>query len=158
VINMAHGEMLMVGAYTAYLGEDAHYLGLNLYCAIPIAFVVVGLLGYIVEMGLIRFLYVRLLDTLLVTCGVVLILQQGVKVALGPDLKPLSKPLALESSWAVGDLTFPVYRVFIIAVTGLCLLLVYLWFYRTPFGLQIRAVTQNRSMASALGISTRRVD
>lgn len=179
VINMAHGEMLMVGAYVAFVVEDPQAiptvvrnvgrmlgcdwqtdfgLHLSLFYAIPIAFVVVGFLGYLLEWGLIRFLYGRPLDTLLATWGVGLILQQGVKKLFGPDLKPLSLPFILESSWGVGGLTFPIYRVFIIGITALCLLLVYLWFFKTPFGLQVRAVTQNRPTASALGISTRRVD
>src|SRR5438477_8381037 len=131
VINMAHGEMLMVGAYTAYVVEDPQYLGLNLYWAIPISFLVVALLGYIVEVGLIRFLYGRPLDTLLATWGVGLVLQQGVKVILGPDLKPLSTPTALAGSWAVGDITFPVYRIFISIFTLFCIVLIYLWFFRT---------------------------
>src|SRR5205823_1444068 len=137
VINMAHGEMLMLGAYTAFAVEDpqaipilirnlgrltgldlhlAQGLHLNLFWAIPIAFLVTGLVGYFLEVGLIRFLYGRPLDTLLATWGVALILQQAVKFLFGPDLKPLSVPHVLEHSWEIGGLTFPIYRVFIVAV------------------------------------------
>src|SRR5207249_11552691 len=122
------------------------------------AFVGVAFVGYIMEVGLIRFLYGRPLDTLLATWGVSLILQQAVLLLFEADLKPVHLPRVLEGTWEVGGIPISVYRVFIVFVTLLCLLAVYLWFYRTSFGLKIRAVTQNRSMASALGISTRRVD
>lgn len=190
VINMAHGEMLMLGAYTAYVVTDPHYLprlaeallnglGLHdwlgrlvgasepvpwltrnfgLFYAIPLAFLVVGAVGYLLEVSLIRFLYGRPLDTLLATWGVSLILQQAVRMVFGPDLKPLSLPDPLRHSIEMGELTFPVYRLFVMLVTLVCLGGVYLLFYRTSFGLKVRAVTQNRPMAAALGISTRRVD
>jgi urea transport system permease protein len=199
VINMAHGEMLMLGAYTAYvctaptalptmlqnlglnldnlIGKFAddpkiHFFrdhlyartgyGLNLYWAIPISFVVVGLVGYLLEVCLIRFLYGRPLDTLLATWGVGLIFQQGTRLLFGADLKPLDLPETMRHSWTVPwhgqELTFPYYRWFILGFTALCLLIVYVWFFKTPSGLKIRAVTQNRPMAAAMGISTRRVD
>jgi urea transport system permease protein len=158
VINMAHGEMLMLGAYTAYVVTDPKYFGLNIFVAIPASFFVVGLIGYLLEVGLIRFLYGRPLDTLLATWGVGLIVQQVILLYFGTDLKPMSVPESLQGHFQIGDVSLPVYRLFIVAVTGLCLLLVYLWFYKTRFGLQIRAVVQNRPMAAALGISTRRVD
>ncbi len=158
VINMAHGEMLMLGAYTAYVVTSPAYLGLSLFVAIPVAFLVLGLVGYLMEVCLIRFLYGRPLDTLLATWGVGLILQQIVNLTFGPNLVAPRMPSMLTGNWAVGELAIPVYRVFLVGVTVLCLLAIYLWFYQTSFGLQIRAVVQNRAMASALGISTRRVD
>jgi urea transport system permease protein len=177
VINMAHGEMIMLGAYTAYCVTDPSFFGLSLYYfeldpgfgpwvwrisasywAIPIAFVVVGLFGYLLEGGLIRFLYGRPLDTLLATWGVGLILQQAVRLSFGAEGKPLEQPVELRGALPMGDVTFPYYRILILGVSLLCVTAVYLCFYRTRLGLQIRAVTQNRAMASALGISTRRVD
>jgi urea transport system permease protein len=158
VINMAHGEMLMLGAYTAYVVTDPAYLGQSFFWAIPASFVVVGLVGYLLEVGLIRFLYGRPLDTLLATWGVSLILQQSILLAFGADLKPMHVPAVVDGNWLLGAVAVPKYRVFIVLVTFLCLLTVYLLFYRTPFGLKVRAVTQNRPMAAALGISTRRVD
>jgi urea transport system permease protein len=192
VINMAHGEMLMLGAYTGYVvtdpqglpkmvsglagasglngvlgwlfGEEAYSLhiqtslSLNLYYAIPIAFIVVGLVGYLLEVGLIRFLYGRPLDTLLATWGVGLMLQQIVRLVFGPDLKPLSWPTALRENWVLGGASIPCNRLFIIGIACVALIAVYLGFFRTPFGLKVRAVTQNRAMASATGISTRQVD
>jgi urea transport system permease protein len=179
VINMAHGEMLMLGAYTAYVVESpqaipilVHNLGelcgqnwqtdfaleWSLFAAIPLAFLLVGTVGYLLEISLIRFLYARPLDTLLATWGVSLILQQTVKTLFGADLKPMHLPEVLEGNWQVAGVSLSIYRVFILAVTALCLLGVYCLFYKTPFGLQVRAVTQNRPMASAMGISTRKVD
>src|SRR5579871_2357750 len=89
VINMAHGDLMMLGAYTALVVTDSHYLGLNLFVAIPASFLVVAFVGYLLEVGLIRFLYGRPLDTLLATWGVGMILQQIVLLTFGADLKPM---------------------------------------------------------------------
>jgi urea transport system permease protein len=110
------------------------------------------------EVCLIRFLYGRPLDTLLATWGVGMILQQAVFLLFGPNIEPMQMPKALQGGLELGGLTIPTFRFFIVGVTLLCLLLIYLWFYRTTFGLKVRAVVQNRAMASALGVSTRRVD
>jgi urea transport system permease protein len=175
VINMAHGEMLTLGAYTAFVVTDPDLLPawinnlfeswgldwqveLNLFHAIPIAFLVVGFVGYLTEVFLIRYLYGRPLDTLLATWGLGLVVQQSVNLIFGANLKAVEQPKVLVGNWQVGELAIPYYRIFIVGFTLLCLLLVYLWFYRTSSGLKIRAVVQNRSMAWALGISTRRVD
>ena len=159
VINMAHGEMMMLGAYTAVaITDPLYHIGLNLYVAIPASFLVVAFVGYLLEVSLIRFLYDRPLDTLLATWGVGMILQQVVLLRFGANLQPMHLPEELQGGWAVGGLTIPVYRAFIVGVTLLCLLAVYLWFFKTSFGLKIRAVVQNRPMAAALGINTRWVD
>jgi urea transport system permease protein len=158
VINMAHGDMLMLGAYTAFIVTDPGYLGLSLFVAIPISFLTVAFVGYLLEVCLIRFLYGRPLDTLLATWGVGMIIQQAILLKFGTDRQPMHPPEILAGSWTVSGVTIPTYRLFIVGVTALCLLAVYVWFYWTSFGLKIRAVVQNRAMASALGISTRRVD
>lgn len=173
VINMAHGEMLMLGAYTAHVvssslprwlqrqgldGFGTHLHEYGLYYSIPISFMVVGFVGYLLEVGLIRFLYGRPLDTLLATWGVSLIIQQVVNLTFGANLQDTHLPKELQGIVPIGDLNLPVYRIFIVGITALCLFAVYWWFYKTSFGLRIRAVVQNRPMASALGISTRRVD
>src|SRR5438552_868022 len=172
VINMAHGDMLMLGAYTGFVVSAPHdlhfnlfwaipisyHLQLNLFWAIPISFLVVGLVGYLMEVCLIRFLYGRPLDTLLATWGVGMILQETVKLVFGANLQEIHLPEALRGHVQFGEVSIPSYRIFTVGVTLLCLLLVYLWFYRTSFGLKVRAVVQNRPMAAALGISTRRVD
>jgi urea transport system permease protein len=181
VINMAHGDMLMLGAYTAYVvqvffprvangilqpifGADfsvQDHADLNIYIAIPVSFVVVGLFGYLLEVCLIRFLYGRPLDTLLATWGVSMIVQQTALIvshAFGADRAAMQMPEGLKESWEILGVNIPVYRIFIVGVTAFCLAGVYVWFFRTTFGLKIRAVVQNRAMASAVGISTRRVD
>jgi urea transport system permease protein len=175
VINMAHGEMLMLGAYTAFVVTDPHWLPhwfhetlasygyetsfqFNLFLAIPVAFLVVGFIGYLMEICLIRYLYGRPLDTLLATWGVGLILQQLVNLKFGANLQPMHLPENLQGNWQIGEIAIPHYRLFIFAVALLCLLVVYVWFFKTSSGLKIRAVVQNRPMAAALGISTRRVD
>jgi urea transport system permease protein len=156
VINMAHGDMVMLGAYTGYV--LAKYWDLNLFTAIPLAFLLVGLVGFLLEACLTRFLYKRPLDTLLATWGVGLVLQQAVRIAIGPDLHQLSLPSYLNYSWEMHGITFPIYRVFIVVVTALFLGALYFCFFKTSFGLKVRAVTQNRPMAAALGISTRQID
>jgi urea transport system permease protein len=183
---MAHGEMLMLGAYTAFVVTDPHWLPawvnktldswgyetsfqFNLFLAIPVAFLVVGFIGYLMEVCLIRFLYGRPLDTLLATWGVGLILQQLVNLKFGANLQPMHLPEIFQPERIVdgekvanilriGEIAIPYYRLFIFGVAILCLLIVYLWFFKTSSGLKIRAVVQNRPMAAALGISTRRVD
>ncbi len=158
VINMAHGEMLMLGAYTAIVVTNDRYLGLSFYWAIPLSFLTVAFVGYLLEICLIRFLYGRPLDTLLATWGVGMILQQIVKLTFGSKLEAVKIPEALDGNLALGSVTLSTYRLFIAGITGMCLLAVYLLFYRSRFGLQVRAVVQNRQMAAALGISTRRID
>jgi urea transport system permease protein len=179
VINMAHGDMLMLGAYTGFVLTDdealprlGRVLGgiiredwdipygftLNTYTALPLVFLIVAFFGYLLEVTLIRHLYGRPLDTLLATWGVGLILKKTVSFLFGPDLKPLELPPEMGEHLEVGDMAFPVYRVFILGLACLAILLVYVWFYQTRFGLRMRAVVQNRPMAAALGISTRRVD
>jgi urea transport system permease protein len=178
VINMAHGDMMMLGAYTAFVVTDPHWLpaflnhigamigfewhiSFNIFAAIPASFLVVGLIGYLLEISLIRFLYGRPLDTLLATWGVGLIFQQSVNLTFGADLKSMELPDMLQGTPEFLEGTafaIPTLRLFIVAVTVFCLLAVYWWFFRTTSGLKIRAVVQNRPMASALGVSTRRVD
>lgn len=165
VINMAHGDFMMLGAYTALIMTDERYLGLNLFAAIPASFLVVAFIGFLLETTVIRFLYGRPLDSLLATWGVGMILQQIINLSFGANLQPMHLPEVLEKGtrlWgkagSADEVVIGRYRIFIVGVTLLCLLAVYLWFFRTSFGLKIRAVVQNRQMASALGISTRRVD
>jgi urea transport system permease protein len=178
VINMAHGEMMTLGAYTAVVVTDDQRLpawihsfaanfgldwnvSFNIFVAIPLAFLIVGAIGFLLEITLIRYLYGRPLDTLLATWGVGLIIQQTVNLVFGANLQPTKLPEILEGTpTIVQDTPFaiPTLRLFIFGVTFACLLAVYVWFFKTTSGLKIRAVVQNRSMASALGVSTRRVD
>ena len=164
VINMAHGEMVMLGAYTTFVVQEwirAHNPALfdySLFIAIPLAFVVTGFIGIIIERTIIRYLYGRPLETLLATFGLSLMLQQAVRSIFGANNREVGAPTFMSGSFDFGALAITSGRmwiiVFAIAVfVGLLLLL-----RATPFGLRMRAVTQNRRMASAMGIDTNRID
>jgi urea transport system permease protein len=164
VINMAHGEMVMLGAYTTYVVQDiirTSYPGLfdmSLFIAVPLAFVVAGLIGILIERTVIRFLYGRPLETLLATWGISLILQQAVRTAFGPTNKEVGNPSWMSGAFELGGLTITYNRMWIIVFTiavfvGLLGLLRY-----TRLGLEMRAVTQNRQMAASMGIRTARID
>ena len=166
VINMAHGELIMVGAYAAYVMqgwfEDAiGASGIDLYLpfALLVAFVVAALLGIVLERLLIRHLYGRPLDTLLATWGVSLVLQQAARSIFGAPNVQVISPGWLKGGIAVTDsLTLPYSRLFIIALGFICLAAVFAYLFRTSQGRRVRAVMQDREMAGALGVSTTRVD
>lgn len=164
VINMAHGEMVMLGAYTTFVVQNvirASFPGLfdwSLVIALPLAFLVAALVGLAIERGVIRFLYGRPLETLLATWGVSLILQQAVRTIFGPSNREVGNPSWMSGSFDVGQLVITWNRlwilVFALAVFGVLLYVM----KRTPWGLQMRAVTANRRMASSMGIRTPWVD
>jgi urea transport system permease protein len=156
VINMAHGEFIMVGAYTAAVVGQ---LGGNTFIAIPVAFVVVGLLGLLIERSIIQWIYDRPLETLLATWGVGIILQTVMKLIFGPELYYAGAPRILNGGvHLIGRLPFPYYRLFLIIVAALMLALVFFVIFKTNFGLKVRAVRRNRAMSGCLGIDTARVD
>jgi len=161
VINMAHGEMMMLGAYTTYLIQQVmpNNIGMSLIVAIPAAFLVAGLFGIAIERGVIRHLYGRPLETLLATFGISLLLQQMVRTLISAQNVAVVTP-----SWLSGSLVFnPSFAItynriyiFFFALIVFALLLAIL--KKTSLGLQVRAVAQNRSMATAMGIKTKWVD
>lgn len=156
VINMAHGEFLMVGAYVAAVVGQ---LGGNTFIAIPVAFVLVGLMGLLIERSIIQWIYERPLDTLLATWGVAIALQVIVKMIFGPELYYVGAPKILDGGFPViGILPFPWYRLFLIILAIAMLIATYLLIFKTDFGLKVRAVRRNRSMAECIGINTARVD
>ncbi len=164
VINMAHGEMVMLGAYTTFVvqefirGHAPWLFDWSLAIALPLAFLVAGAVGVVIERGIIRFLYGRPLETLLATWGLSLILQQAVRTIFGPNNRQVGNPSWMSGAVDIGNLTITYNRMWIIvfSIGVFCLLLAVLRF--TTFGLQMRAVTQNRAMASAMGIRTPWVD
>ncbi|GAB4258858.1 inner-membrane translocator [Thermincola ferriacetica] len=166
VINMAHGELIMIGAYVAYVTQlvFSRYLpkelfGLYFIVAIPLAFAVTGLLGLLLENVLIRFLYGRPLDSLLATWGVSMILQQLARNIFGAPNVDVVSPQWLNGGLQVtAGLQLPYKRLFIIGLVLICVAGIYLFFYRSGYGRKIRAVMQNRNMASCLGVPTRKVD
>jgi urea transport system permease protein len=164
VINMAHGEMLMLGSYTAYVVQEffaAHVPGqldYFFFAALPLSLVVVGAVGLCLEQGLLRFLYGRPLESLLVTWGIGLILQQGVRLSLG-DQTSVNPPTWFRGGWeAMPGLVLPYSRLFIVALSMLSVVAVYWLLYHSPAGLKIRAVMQNRDIACCMGITARRID
>ena len=156
VINMAHGEFIMVGAYTAAVVGQ---LGGNTFIAIPVAFLVVALLGLLVERSIIQWIYERPLETLLATWGVGIILQVVMKLIFGPELYYVGAPKILDGGFRViGLLPFPWYRLFLIILAIALMIITYLVLYKTNLGLKVRAVRRNRTMSGCLGIDTARVD
>ncbi|MBK8174707.1 MAG: urea ABC transporter permease subunit UrtB [Rhodospirillales bacterium] len=165
VINMAHGEMVMLGAYTTFVVQDLFRtyapgaLDYALLVAVPSAFVVTGLVGIAVERSIIRFLYGRPLETLLATWGLSLILQQVVRTVFGPSNREVSNPSWMSGAVdLVGGLTLTYNRIWIIVFSLVVFALLMLLIRGSAFGLQMRAVTQNRRMAAAMGIRTGAVD
>ena len=155
VINMAHGEFIMLGAYTSYALQSS--LGLPFLLCLPASFVVVALVGLIIERGLIRYLYNRPLDTLLATWGVSLVLMQGVRLIFGSDPKYIAVPEIFQSNVEVGFASLSVFRLVVLAITALIVAATAWLFYRTRFGMQVRAVMQNKEMAASFGINADRV-
>lgn len=161
VINMAHGELIMLGAYTTYFIQQLFpaYINYSLIFAIPAAFVVSGLVGILIERTVIRHLYGRALETLLATFGISLILQQAVRTFVSPQNVAVINPSWMTGSWLVNPaLSLTLNRLIIIGFCLFVFAVLLLIFTRTGFGLQMRAVVQNRQMARAMGIRSARVD
>ncbi|HEX6115012.1 MAG TPA: urea ABC transporter permease subunit UrtB [Geminicoccaceae bacterium] len=156
VINMAHGELIMVGAYVAAVVGQ---LGGNTFLAIPAAFVVVGLIGLAIERSIIQWIYNRPLETLLATWGVGIVLQVVVKLIFGSELYYVGAPKVLDGGFRViGLLPFPYYRLFLIVLAALMMAATFYVIFKTDFGLKVRAVRRNRAIAGCLGIDTAKVD
>ncbi len=165
VINMAHGELIMVGAYATYLVQNLfrNYLpsafDWYLLAAVPIAFMVAAAVGMILERTVIRFLYGRPLETLLATWGISLMLIQGVRTLFGAQNVQVENPVWMSGGVTLmSNVVLPYSRIVIIAFAAFVLLLVWLALTRTRLGLFVRGVTQNRSIASCMGINTARID
>lgn len=166
VINMAHGELIMIGAYAAYVMQNLFQsympkgaFGWYFAAAIPFSFAVSFLVGLLLESTLIRFLYGRPLDSLLATWGVGLMLQQLARTIFGAPNVGVTSPSWLDGGATIlGDVVLPYKRLFIIGLVAAVLLVMYLYINRSHAGRRMRAVMQNRDMAACLGISTRRVD
>ena len=164
VINMAHGEMVMLGAYTTFLvqevirGSAPWLFDYSLAIAIPLAFLVAGLVGIAIERGVIRFLYGRPLETLLATWGISLILQQAVRTSFGPTNREVGAPHFMSGAFELGGLTITWNRLWIIVFAAIIFALLLAALRFTTLGLHMRAVTQNRRMSSAMAIATGRID
>ena len=168
VINMAHGELVMVGAYTAVMVRI--HFGLDIFYAIPAAFLMAALVGLIIERLVVRNLYGRLLDTLLATWGVGILVQQAVRLefgltffdihieGLGVGLQRVDIPDILRETIQLGDIVIQPYRTFIILLTVALVVLTWLLLYRTSHGTKVRAIMRNPDIAAACGIDVKRVN
>jgi urea transport system permease protein len=168
VINMAHGDLVMVGAYTTVMSSV--WLHLGFFAAIPVAFVVTALIGLAIERYIVRYLYGRLLDTLLATWGVAILLQQAVRLefgasffgrhieGLGTGLQKVSVPEWMQGTFSVAGADINIYRTMIIVVALSLTALTWVLMYRTPVGMQLRAITRNPKMAAACGIDVDRMN
>nr|WP_246553949.1 urea ABC transporter permease subunit UrtB [Bradyrhizobium ottawaense] len=164
VINMAHGEMVMIGAYTTFAVQEVirtRYPGLfdySLLIAVPLAFVVAGAIGVLIERSIIRFLYGRPLETLLATWGLSLVLQQAVRTMFGPTNREVGNPSWMSGAFELGQITITYNRLWILVFTLAVFAILLAMLRYTALGLEMRAVTQNRRMAASMGIATSRVD
>ncbi|EKF43011.1 urea ABC transporter permease UrtB [Nitratireductor indicus C115] len=164
VINMAHGEIVMLGAYTTFVVQEVirnNFPGLfdySLAIALPLAFLVTGAVGVAIERGIIRWLYGRPLETLLATWGLSLILQQTVRTIFGPNNREVGNPSWMSGAFDLWGLSITWNRLWIVIFAMIVFAVLLAVLNRTPLGLQMRAVTQNRRMASSMGIRTPWVD
>jgi urea transport system permease protein len=164
VINMAHGEMVMIGAYVTFAVQqlirtyNPALFDYSLFIAVPLAFLGAGALGIVIERSIIRFLYGRPLETLLATWGLSLILQQAVRTMFGPTNREVGNPSWMSGAFELGELTITYNRMWIIVFTGIVFIALLAMLRFTRLGLEMRAVTQNRAMAAAVGIRTARID
>ncbi|CTQ60683.1 urea ABC transporter permease subunit UrtB [Roseibium album] len=164
VINMAHGEMVMIGAYTTFVVQEIirtsapGLFDYSLFIALPLAFLTAGLIGIAIERGVIRWLYGRPLETLLATWGISLILQQAVRSVFGPTNREVGNPDWMSGAFELGQMTITFNRMWIVVFALLVFAGLMLVLKKTPFGLYTRAVTQNRRMAASMGIRTPWID
>jgi urea transport system permease protein len=164
IINMAHGEMVMLGAYTTFVVQEVirtRYPALfdySLLIAVPLAFLVAGAIGVLIERSIIRFLYGRPLETLLATWGLSLVLQQAVRTAFGPTNREVGNPSWMSGAFDLGQITITYNRLWILCFTLAVFAILLAMLRYTALGLEMRAVTQNRRMAASMGIATSRVD
>ena len=164
VINLAHGEMLMIGAYATYVTQQLfvnylpNYFDLYVLAAIPMAFLSSAIIGVVLERSVIRWLYGRPLETLLATWGISLFLIQLVRQIFGAQNVEVSNPTWLSGGVEVWNIVMPLNRIAIIVFAALVLIGIWLLISQTRLGLFIRSVTQNRSMAACVGVNTAKVD
>lgn len=166
IINMSHGEFVMVGAYTTYCIQQLFiaflpptWIDIAFFVSLPISFFSSALVGLIIERLIIRHLYNRPLESLLATWGISLILIQVARNIFG-DLTSIKTPVILSGGFEIieGQLILPYNRLFIMLVSVVILILVYILFQKTRLGIQIRSVTQNRNISACVGISTQKID
>ncbi|WP_119274657.1 urea ABC transporter permease subunit UrtB [Taklimakanibacter deserti] len=155
VINMAHGEFIMLGAYGAWALKT--FAGISFFPALIIIFIVTALLGAVIERGVIRYLYKRPIDTILATWGIGVMLQQAVRLMAGGELRYVEMPPSLSATVNILGVDVSGYRVFIIVAGAVLFGLTWLLINKTAVGMQLRAVIQDRSIATAFGINASKI-
>ncbi|MGE0239594.1 MAG: urea ABC transporter permease subunit UrtB [Parvibaculaceae bacterium] len=155
VINMAHGEFIMLGAYGAWALKT--FAGIGLFPALVIIFIATALLGAVIERGVIRYLYKRPIDTILATWGIGVMLQQAVRLLAGGELRYVEMPPSLTGTANILGVDVSAYRVFIIIAGAVLFGLTWLLINKTAVGMQLRAVIQDRSIATAFGINASKI-
>lgn len=155
VINLAHGEFVMLGAYSAWILQK--YLDVGLLEGLILIFLIVGFLGLIVERVVIRYLYDRPLDTILATWGIGIMIQQIIRLTVGGELRYVEMPSLLSNSVSIFGLETSLFRIFILAFAAALFGLTWYLMYKTNIGMKLRAITQNREIASSFGINSDRI-
>lgn len=155
VINLAHGEFVMLGAYATWALQT--YAGLGVVTALPLVFLAVAAVGWIIEKVIVQRLYTRPLDTILATWGIGIILQQAIRLGVGADSRFVRGPDWLSGNVEIGNLVMSNYRLFVIAFSVFILVGTWLLMTRTEFGMKLRAVIQNRGISECYGIEANRV-
>ncbi len=155
VINLAHGEFVMLGAYATWALQT--YAGLGVVTALPLVFLAVAAAGWIIEKVIVQRLYTRPLDTILATWGIGIILQQAIRLGVGPESRFVRSPQWLTGNIEIGELVMSNYRLFVIAFSIFVLVATWLLMTRTEFGMKLRAVIQNRGISECYGIEAKKV-
>lgn len=155
VINLAHGEFVMIGAYTAWALQT--YVGIGLIESLVVIFFTVALFGWVIEKVVIRHLYRRPLDTILATWGIGVMAQQAIRLTVGGELRYVQMPPAMSSSVSILGIEISAFRVFILAISVAIFGFTWFLMYRTSLGMKLRAITQDREIASCFGIKSKRI-
>ncbi len=155
VINLAHGEFVMLGAYATWALQT--YAGIGILPALPLVFIAVAAAGWIIEKVVVQNLYHRPLDTILATWGIGIILQQAVRLGVGAESRFVKGPDLLSGNTEIGSLIMSNYRIFVIAFSAAVLYGTWLLMTRTEFGMKLRAVIQNRRISECYGIEAKRI-
>lgn len=155
VINLAHGEFVMLGAYVTWAIQT--YLGIGLLMALPVVFMVIAMVGWLIERTVVQRLYKRPLDTILATWGIGIVLQQLVRMGIGPESRFIAGPSFLEGNLTVGNVVMSNYRIFVVMFSIGVLVGTFLLLTRTEFGKKLRAVIQNREISECYGIRAEKI-
>ncbi|EWH03736.1 urea ABC transporter permease subunit UrtB [Halomonas sp. BC04] len=155
VINLAHGEFVMIGAYTAWYLQTS--LGLNILFSLPLVFLVVGLMGLAIERGVVRWLYHRPLDTILATWGIGIVIEQLVRLFLGSTSRYVEGPAILDGNVEIAGAILSIYRLFLIVFSLMVVFGTWYLMRRTEFGMKLRAVIQNKEISECYGIRSENV-